>query len=86
MHVLYRNNRILFVNITSLNPKIFVLTLNEMFVILKYILIILLKPYLYILEMDAFAWKHSVIVYSEMTLMKKYLTTQIPVYVTLLKS
>ncbi|KAK4821384.1 hypothetical protein QYF61_018922 [Mycteria americana] len=54
MHVLYRNNKDLFVRVTPSKPKTFVLTLNKMFVILKYIPMKSLKLYLYILEKDVF--------------------------------
>lgn len=43
MCVLYMNNRDLFVKVTPLMPKTFVLALNKMFVILKYVLLKSLK-------------------------------------------
>ena len=54
MHVLYGNNKNLFVKVISLRPKTFVLMLNKMCVVLKYILMKPLRLYLYMLEMDVF--------------------------------
>lgn len=47
----------------TIKAKTFVLTLNQMFVILKYIPMKPMKLYLYILEMDVFAWELYVILY-----------------------
>jgi len=46
MHALYGNNKDLFVGVTPSKPKTFVLTLNKMFVILKYLPMKSLKLYL----------------------------------------
>lgn len=54
MHTLYKNKRNSFVKVISSRPKTFVLTLNRMSAILKYILMEPLKLYLYILEKDVF--------------------------------
>lgn len=53
IHVLYKN-RDLFVKVTQLRPKTFVLTPNKMFVILKYTLMKSLKLCLYTLERVVF--------------------------------
>lgn len=53
MHALYEDNKDLFVRVTP-KPKTFVLTLNKMFVILKYILMKPLKLYSYMLDKDVF--------------------------------
>lgn len=47
--MLYRNNRDLFVKVMLLMPKTFVLALNKVFVILKFVLLQFLKLYLYTL-------------------------------------
>lgn len=47
--VLYRNKRDLFVKVTLLMPKTFVLALNKVFVILKCVLLKFLKMYLHTL-------------------------------------
>lgn len=49
MCVSYRNNRDLFGKVTPLMPKTFVLALNKIFVILKYIVLKCLKLCLYTL-------------------------------------
>lgn len=54
MHALHGNNKALLVKATPLRPKTFVLTLNKMFVSLKYILIKSLELCLYTLERDVF--------------------------------
>lgn len=53
MHALYEDNKDLFVRVTP-KPKTFVLPLNKLFVILKYILMKPLKLYSYMLGKDVF--------------------------------
>jgi len=54
IHELYVNNKDLFMRVTPSKPKTFLLILNKIFVILKYIQMNPLKPYSYILEKDVF--------------------------------
>jgi len=55
MHVLCENNRDIFVNVIPLRLKALVLTLNKIYVILKYILMKTLELYSCMLTMDVFA-------------------------------
>ena len=61
MHELHGDNKDLFVRVTLSKPRTFVLVMNKMSVVLKYIPTKLLKLYLYILEKDGFVWEHFVI-------------------------
>lgn len=65
MHGLNVSNRDLFVKIVQLSPNAFVLTVNNVFLTLKYILMKPLRLQFYIPETDVFVWEPFVILYLE---------------------